>query len=166
MKIITLLFILLFAATGCNSNGSGGDNTKAPIKDLGISIVSNKSINSYGPSICTQYTEQQCFFNGGQIMKFSDGSIFITGSFETTYLSSDGEDIDTDQNMASLWIPFTSNTEGYISLSSNVARGTAGLQKLFLAYNEEELTLVYDVDTDGVVESADEVVTTLSLSNW
>lgn len=168
LKLVT--GILFFYLAGCSGGGGGGSAASttppadSPTDPTDLSVTSNKIISTYATDICTQYANEACYFNGGQVVKYSDGSTIIMGSFLFVY--GVAGDIDTDTNTASLIIPSTS-TGAYIRLNQFVARG-GGYKNLYLVYEKspETVGLMVDTDGDGVLEATDETVTTLTLSSW
>jgi hypothetical protein len=129
----------------------------------GLKVSSNRLISIYGTDICTGVDDEACWFEGGQIVKYSDGSVFILGMFRFGYV--DAGDTDTDQISTSFLFP-SNAVDGYVRLSSFVHRGTT-YRSLYLTYNlpTDTLRLVYDTDGDGF-ETTDTVITTLSTTSW
>ena len=148
------------ALKACDSSGWITVNT-------GTYMTSNKIIDAYGPDICSSHTNLGCYFNGGQIVKYSDGSILMLGSMTTIYYTTSG-DVDTDSDTSSISVVLPANvTLSYQTLSELVDRGS-GFRRLFLMYSRssDTIALVVDTNNDQTPDSNDEIVGTLSVSDW
>lgn len=133
--------------------------------EAGVSIQSNQLIQGdLITDLCTQYTDG-CWFRGGQLVKFTDGSVLFTGALEYLWVSAAG---DTDSNTLAVTgiIPPSINV-AWEFLSDMVARG-AGYARLWMVYQRspETLALVHDTNKNLVCEGTDEVVKTLTLTSW
>jgi hypothetical protein len=75
-------------------------------------------------------------------------------------------DTDTDQSAITMLVPPTTQS-AWSKMTSFVARGT-GFKGLYLVYTHSGgvLQLVHDTDGDGAPDAGDELLTTLTLSNW
>lgn len=173
-RSIKSIFVLLALVSGFASCGSdpgapasttSGTSTGLPdisaVTNSGITISSNKLINSYTTDMCTQYTGESCIFVGGQVVRFSDGTVLATGAWR--YLFTVSGDTDTDDNTVTVIVPSTT-TAAYQRLSIYVASGS-GYKSIYLVYirSSDSFQLAIDSDADGV---PDTTVTTLTESNW
>ncbi|MFH1016789.1 MAG: hypothetical protein V1798_01245 [Pseudomonadota bacterium] len=132
--------------------------------EAGVSITANVLIALYPEDLCTAFAGQDCYFIGGQLVKFSDGSALVTGGF--TMLYTDGvSDTDTDGNSITMIVPPSSDGM-WQRLSYTVGRSGI-LASLYFVYTRspEEVTLVFDTDNDFVLDAGDEIIATLSLSS-
>lgn len=129
-----------------------------------LSIESNKLLSEYTTDMCTEIAGQGCYFTGGQRVKYSDGTVYISGVWQTIYVS--GGDTDMDQNTVSVIIP-PNMTTGDVALSDFVARGT-GFKRVFLHYSRstDSVSLVFDTNGSNVVDSGDEAIAVLTQTNW
>jgi hypothetical protein len=88
MKILILLFIL----TSCFQDGEDGVNgtngkdgkNGADGKD-GTRVVKIESLEVPGSNICTYYPGEFCYFNGGQLITYSDDSRLLMGAYSYEY---------------------------------------------------------------------------------
>ena len=159
LKILALAVIL----TGCG--GSDTNNIGAgPMAVAGLAVTSNRLISSYGTNMCTQYTGESCIFGGGQVVVFSDGSVFLLGNWIFQY--SITGDSDTDQNSISAMFPATQTTV-WLRLTIYAARG-AGYKNMYLVYSRatDSVKLVHDTDGSGTVNAGDTDIAALSMSTW
>lgn len=134
---------------------------------LGNSTVSNLLIASSSSDYCTQYVGEGCYFNGGQLVKYSDGSVLMLGGWTFLY-STSTPDYDTDHSYSSVSVLFPASvTVGYQKLSPLVARGT-GYKSAYLVYTRspESVKVIYDTDGDGLPEPTDEVLFAASVVGW
>ncbi|MBN8540781.1 MAG: hypothetical protein J0L82_10380 [Deltaproteobacteria bacterium] len=168
---IGLLALIATMTIGCSGGGGGSPAAAAPATPApetpdpsDLSVTSNVRLSSSTTDLCIEYVGHSCFFSGGQIVKYSDGSIILLGAFATIYAN--GGDTDTDQNAVTVVLP-GSITGGYIKLSDFVARGS-GFRAAFLVYVKASNTayVVYDTDNDGVAEDTDETLLTLTQTSW
>lgn len=168
MKQLLSIGLTVLTIIGCSGGGGGGGATSATPPSSGdpgdLSVTSNQLISSYVTDMCTEFANEVCYFDGGQVVKYSDGSIVLMGTYVFAY--SVAGDSDTDQNTATIVIP-SSQSGAYVRLSRFVARG-GGYKPLYLVYQKspETVGLKLDTDSDGVLEASDETITTLSLSSW
>ena len=132
---------------------------------VGQTIISNKVINPYTTNMCTQFTGDFCVFNGGQIVKYSDGSVLILGAW--SYAFEIAGDTDIDQQTISYLVPPTQVTGSYSRLSGFVARGS-GYKAMYLVYTRsgDALSLVHDTNGSSTVDTGDTTITTLSTTTW
>lgn len=139
----------------CKSTGWTVINT-------GTYITSNKGISAPGVDYCTEFAGEVCGFDGGQIVKYSDGTVIVIGQFTFTYQN--GGDTDLDTISKAIFIA-PSSSVGSNTLSLYVARGT-GYKKLWLVYTRstDTLTLVHDTSGDGVMGAGDTTLATLTAS--
>jgi len=162
MRYLVLITVLLFSACGKAKDAASASETAGNT----FSIASNKRINAYTTNMCTQFAGDNCAFLGGQLLKFSDGSVQITGGWGFQYTSGGGTDTDTDQNTVTLTFP-ASTTSGYLTLSQFVARGS-GYKAIYLVWDRSSdgLILVHDTNGNATPDGSDTVITTLSTSSW
>jgi hypothetical protein len=144
--------------TALSIKGEKGDAGTA-----GLTAVSSKKIDSTGTDYCTELSGDACYFSGGQIVKFSDGSIFVSANFEGLYVASG--DTDNDQNSFSALVP-ASSAIAWHTLSSFVARGS-GYKSLFIVYvrSTDSLSIWYDSDGNSSLSAGDTQLTTLTTSD-
>lgn len=134
---------------------------------LGNTTISNRLISNTATDYCTQYTGEACVFNGGQIVKYADGSVLILGGWTFLY-SVSSPDNDTDHAISTISVLYPPEiTVGYQKLSPLVARGS-GYKSAFLVYTRspESIKVIYDTDGDNVPEATDELLYTATLSSW
>jgi hypothetical protein len=139
-------------------------------QNKGVSFSSNRLIVGSETNICDKYSNEVCFFTGGQIVKFSDGTVFLLGS--SVYAldpSSDAADnTDTNTTAVSLIIP-PSVDASYERLEWGVSReGSESDENLYLVYQRspEKVLVVFDTNGDGEPDASDEVVLEATLSDW
>lgn len=161
MKTESWMICLLGLVLGaCSGGGSGGASSTPPADVDEYSISTMESISSVATDFCTQFTGDACYFGGGQIIKFTNGTVYITGGWRHVYIN--GADSDTFQSTITGWFP-SSYAAPYAELSSFVARGS-GLRKTWIVYNKTAgtLSLVYDADGDSIPTASDTTLTTLT----
>lgn len=125
-------------------------------------------ISKYTTNMCTQFSGvgESCKFNGGKVIKFGDGSVYITGTWIFAY--SGGSDTDHDEHSISSFIG-KDNKSTSLVLSTLVARGT-GYKQVCLTYERpagttlEVLRLIFDTDGNGTCDSTDYIITPLTLT--
>jgi hypothetical protein len=134
---------------------------------IGRSIVSNQIMSADPTDFCTAYAAESCVFRGGQIVTFSDGSVMLMGGFE--FFSFDGvSDSNSDMNSVTFIVPKTVDY-AYLLLNPTVARtGTSGYRSLYLVWSreDEEAILVFDINNNQIVDSADVKVLDIVLSDF
>lgn len=132
---------------------------------LGNSVSSVQTISNTATDYCTQFTGENCYFQGGQLIKYADGSFSLIGSWIFSY--SNAGDTDTDSSTTQALFP-SSYTGGYLKLNLIVARG-AGYKSVYLYYikSPEAVKVVLDTNANGVPEpsGADETLYTATLTN-
>lgn len=155
------IFVLLLVLTAC-----GSDPEALTAITANQSIISNKLINPHSTNMCTQYVGEFCMFGGGQIVRYNDDSVLLTGNWLFEYSNGTG-DTDTDQNTASILFLPTLSDIGYIRISAFVARGT-GYKNMYLVYSKltGEASLVYDTNGNATIDAGDTKITLLTVSNW
>lgn len=168
-----VLFALTLLLTACGSDTAtqnalqGPAGPQGPAGKDGVTIVSNQLIQPVNTDLCTEFASEICRFPGGQLVTFSDGTVFLTAAFQFLYLSP-GEDMDTDSDQTALSAVVPGDVDSVWLLASElVARGD-GYKRLFLVYQRspKELALVYDEDESGDPTVGDSVLGTLTLKNW
>jgi hypothetical protein len=134
---------------------------------IGRSIVSNQTMSPDLNDICTAFSEETCFFRGGQIVTFSDGSVMLTGAFD--FFSYDGSsDSNSDISSVTFLVPKTVDY-AYLLLNPTVARtGTSGYRSLYLVWSREDeaAILVFDANDNQTVDSGDIKVLDIVLSDF
>jgi hypothetical protein len=132
--------------------------------EAGVSITSSRLINPYPSDLCTDYSAQLCLFTGGQVVKFSDSTVLVTGTYSMIY--ADGvSDTDTDGNSITMIVP-PSSTGMWQRLSYTVGRsGILGSLWFVYTRSPEAVTLVFDTNANLIMDSGDEVIATLSLGS-
>lgn len=147
----------------CKSTGWTAINVKGNDGSSGLSVVVNKQFSSTATDYCTQNTGENCFFNGGQVVKLSDGSHFITINW--SYYYSITGDTDTLKVSKSYWYP-ASYTGPYFFIDS-AARGT-GYKAVYFGYDTATATGYVYFDTNGnnsLDVGTDELLYTATTSN-
>lgn len=148
------------------NSGSNGEG-----KNASLSILENKLIQSSETNICNEFDLfETCVFNGGQIIKFSDGSVFINGTYSYQYIYSEDYDEEYDRLTNSVTIIVPPNVDGaYMRLDWAVSREGEYFENLFLVYDRSDHKVFIVFDTDGDLEPNmiyDEIVLTPKLINW
>jgi hypothetical protein len=139
----------------------------------GLTITSNTLLNPYNTNICTTYASiEECYFTGGQLVKFSDNTILLTGtyaydSFVPAASNGNSDDYDRLANSISLMIP-PSVTAAYQRLDWSVSRGSVNLKGLYLVYYRatDVAKIIFDTNANGTPDTGDEVVHTVVKSSW
>lgn len=124
----------------------------------GVRITSIKNITSSTTDFCTQNTGESCYFLGGQLMFFSDGTYLL--SYRFSYLLQITGDSDGDLVNETLFVPASYATVSK-AMHPYVARG-AGYRTIYINYivatNTAQIYL--DSNNDGVLGGADELLFT------
>jgi hypothetical protein len=139
----------------------------------GLSITSNQILSPYNTNICTMYSSlESCYFNGGQIVKYSDGTVLITGSYSYDLFVSSASnggyaEYDRLANSITMLVPPTV-TAGFQRLDWWVSRGTVAFKRLFLVYDRttDGVSIIFDTNGSGTVNTGDETVHTVVKTSW
>lgn len=140
----------------------------------GLTIVSNQRINRVGPDVytgvgsnlCAAYlTTDRCSFEGGQLVKYSDGSTYVSGTFRTYH----DDTANTDSYYADNFSAFLfkpSDASGTIILSARYYVAVGNPRILFLHWDRttDVIRLVIDSNQNQQVDATDTVLRTLSLN--
>lgn len=145
-------------------NGTNGTNgTNGVDGTNGLSIVSNKSLGAINTDYCTYYNNEACYFEGGQLVVYSDGSFEITAHWRFQYAVVGDTDVD---NITRTFKISGDNDIGSISLHNLVARsGSAVYKSVGLVFTADAVDLVFDSDNDGI-DFDDTVLSSVTLSDW
>jgi len=134
----------------------------------GFTVARYQSMDPGGVDFCTQYTSiESCYFNGGQILRFVDGSLLITGGWTYAASYSAGGDTDTDVDFAAFTFIVSATSSGsWQRLHPSVARG-AGYRSVFLTFERASNTfkLIHDTNGDAEPSSTDEVLKTVVVTD-
>ncbi len=138
----------------------------------GLRIVENKLISNSVTNICTEYSAiEACYFNGGQLLKYSDGSILINGTYSYIFYydgAADSEpEYDRLANSVSLIVP-PEVENAFVRLDWGVSRGGVPNKNLFLVYfrSTHSISIVFDTNGDLEPDGTDEEVLTPVLTSW
>lgn len=131
----------------------------------GTIVSSIKTISSSSTDYCTFVTGENCLFLGGQVVRLSDGSIFLT--YKWLYTLTVSGDNDLDIATESFFIPttFASGTKG---MHPYVARSAAGYRTVYISYERspEVVKVWFDTNNDFTINPAqDELLYTATLTN-
>ncbi len=139
----------------------------------GLKVVSNRRIMPNGYNLCTEYSSIEfCAFNGGQIVKYSDGSVLLTSGYSYEFYASDdmtGGDPEYDRmaNSITLLVPPEMGVM-YQRLDWKVSRPSGIFKNLFLVYirDQDAVKVIFDSNSDGEAGVTDEVVHTALIADW
>lgn len=71
MKRLLSIGLIVFTVIGCSGGGGGGGATSATPPSSGdpgdLSVTSNQLISSYVTDMCTEFANEVCYFDGGQV---------------------------------------------------------------------------------------------------
>ncbi len=136
----------------------------------GLAIVENKRIPGNSYNICTKYyLIEKCYFNGGQVVKFSDNSILLTGAYRYALFHSGDDGAEYDRFFSSHTVVIDPQISRlWIRLDWEVSRDDIAFESLFLVYQRspEKIHIVFDTNGNGEPDSNDETVLNLQLQNW
>jgi hypothetical protein len=138
--------------------GSSGPN--------GLGITKIQKMKEIKTSFCTEYSSiEWCYFGGGQVIRFGDGHIMATASWEYFVFATASSDSDTDISTKTMFIP-KGQPIASTKLTTMVARGD-GLKDVFLVYSSEldKFFLVYDVNESGTADGTDQVLSSITLED-
>lgn len=139
----------------------------------GYKIVSNKAIKPYDTDLCTMFpTIESCYFNGGQIVKYSDGSVLITSGYSYDMFvsaSANGGSPEYDRLASSITVVVAPEMQVmWQRLDWSVSRGSVAFSALYLVYSRQSdsIKIVFDSNDSGELDATDEVVHTAVISDW
>ncbi len=139
----------------------------------GLKVVSNHMLKPYSNNICTEFSSiESCYFGGGQIVRYSDGSVLVTGTyfydfFSSSSMNSGYPEYDRLSSSITMLVP-PQLTGMYQKLDWDVSRSAAIGSGLFLVYQRsvDGVAVVFDSDEDGDPEPTDELVHMVVESDW
>jgi len=133
--------------------------------DTGFSVVSVKTIGVPGVNYCGgSPVLEYCYFHGGQVVEYSNGSFMLNGTFSYAYISYSSGNTDSDINTVT-GLFFTDNAT--LMLTKYLARNaTDGYRTLWLLYDivEDTASLLLDTNDNLVPDETDEVIYQLSIT--
>ncbi len=154
----------------------GGIGEKGDQGAAGITVASNRSIDASDTDFCSDISKANdvnCYFVGGQIITFSDGSILIDGTFvyESFILS---PDLDTNFDTANVTAFLSSNMNRSQTLMSIRARPVPTAENpsnwadIWLTYERktDKAAIGLDKSGDGILQKSTEIVENLVISEW
>lgn len=148
------------------------DGAWSAIEIGGLRVVSNSLLTPYATNICTFYSSfNSCYFRGGQLVKYSDGSVLLTGAYTNFYMTdapiSSEPEYDRNSTSISFLIPAAASY-GYQLLDESVARGNGDFKNLYLVYvkSTDVVAIVFDSNDDGDPDLSDEIVHNVARTNW
>ena len=131
----------------------------------GMTVTSNQLLNSYSANLCTRYSQiENCVFNGGQIVKYSDGSVLLTGGYSYNMFVSGSDVGDIDRMTSSITMLVPPDAQYFWQrLDWDVARGLDDGKSLFMVYDRanDKIILIYDTDDNGRPDPTDEILHTV-----
>lgn len=132
----------------------------------GLGITKIQTMREINQNYCTQFPSiENCKFLGGQVIRFADGKILATASWEYFAFSEMDSDSDIDISTKTIIIP--DNLPFFsVTLHSLVARGD-GYKDVFLVYSREldKFALVYDQNESGKLEGSDQILSWIILDD-
>jgi hypothetical protein len=132
----------------------------------GMTVVSNQLLSPYTTNLCTRYSSiESCFFTGGQIVKYSDGSVLLTGSYAYELFFDDdngGGDFDRMTSSITMLVPPTVQYF-WQKLDWSVARQDDDGRPLYMIYDRsnDRVVLVYDANDNAQPDLTDEILHTV-----
>jgi hypothetical protein len=145
----------------------GAALSQAPIAGgSGISIASNRLIAFSNVNLCTDSpATEACYFSGGQRVKFSDGTVFITGGYSFWHLGASYAD-----KMSTAISLFAPKDSPYVwqRLDWDVCRGGI-CRSIFLLYEREadKLRIIFDKDNDKTPSLVhDDIILLPTMEDW
>jgi hypothetical protein len=130
-------------------------------------IIKTQIINLDQTNYCNEfYTIERCGFLGGQLVRFADGNILVSVSWQYFAYSSISKDSDFDIATKTFVIPKDANIM-YAMLHSMVARGD-GYKGVFLIYyrDSDSFILLYDDNESGAPDRSDVLLNTVRVSEF
>jgi hypothetical protein len=155
------------ALTEIDLKGKDGQNGKDGADgDDGMDIAAIYNLSSAAGDIETRYSNIYQFFTGGQLIKFSNGLRYFSGTFVGVEEYDDTTVGDPDMDTNSYYYTVSAYTKGAaIALNAEkIARTGSDLERrLFLNYDyaADNVEIWYDTDGDEVPEATDLKVETL-----
>jgi hypothetical protein len=140
----------------------------------GLTIVSNQSINRFGPDVylgtgtnlCPTYgTTDTCSFEGGQLVKYSDGSVYLSGRYRMIRDDAPNTNTSYQEGFNAQLIKPTSNTSDIVMTSKHYV-SVNNPRVLFLHWERgtDLIQLVIDTNQNQQVDVSDTVLKTLTLN--
>ena len=147
------------------------DDQSTALISKGLEVTSNKLLSAHPEDLCDLYNEFSfCYFKGGQIVKYSDGSVQILGSFEFAYIGEDSlgdEWMDTDNHSVTFIVPPEADYSwAYLNSLATAVNEPANL---FLVYERAYDRVGLYSDTDENYEfdpTRDRFVGKIEVTNW
>lgn len=134
----------------------------------GLAIAKYQTMEPGGVNFCTEFSLiERCYFNGGQVLRFSDGTVLITGGWTYDFFYSGTTASDSDTDFAAFtFIASAKSTGSWQRLHHRVARGH-GYKSVFLVFDRaaDSFTLVHDTNNDGVPGPTDEILKKVVVTN-
>lgn len=157
----------------CDAAGWTNIEIKGKDSPSGTTILSNQLLNSYNTNICTMYSSiESCYFNGGQIVKYSDGTVFITSAYSyELYVTAaaNGGYAESDRLANSISMIVPPNTQAaFQRLDWDVSHAGVTFKQLYLVYERatDEVKIIFDTNGSNSVNQGDTTVHTVTRSNW
>lgn len=149
-------------STGVFKSCEAGNWLSIDIKGKdGLTVTSNQLLNPYTTNLCTRYSAiESCFFSGGQMVKYSDGSVLLTGSYAyDMFISIDDGEWDRMTTSLTMLVPPNAPTF-WQRLDWSVAREGADGRALYMVYDRalDRVGLVYDSNDNAQPDLSDEVL--------
>jgi hypothetical protein len=153
----TLALALCLASLGCGSKEDSAESTTTSI------IVSNRAISGSSTDLCTQFDGESCYFLGGQLVAFADGSMIVTGGMTRNYFVTGDTDVESVSNS----IVAPPGQDVAVLMSLQVSRGS-GVRAVWLKYTHADgkVSVVYDTDNDMRASVTDAVLLWPTVSDW
>jgi hypothetical protein len=133
----------------------------------GMTVVSNQLLQPHFVNLCTRYSLiENCFFTGGQIVKYSDGSVLLTGGYSYELYADDGTAVGEWDRMTSS-ITMLAPPETAIMwqrLDWAVSREGDDGRSLFMVFDRvnDRVILLYDSDNNAEPDITDEILLTVT----
>jgi hypothetical protein len=139
----------------------------------GLRVVSNRQIMPLSENLCPEFSSiESCAFNGGQIVKYSDGSVLVTGAYSYEFYTEDNmnsgsPEYDRMTNSITMLVA-PEMSAMHQRLDWKVSRPSGIFKNLFLVYirDQDAVKLIFDSNSDGKVGVNDEVVHTALMTDW
>lgn len=148
----------------CKTSGWVTINIDGQDGTPGVSVSSVKTISSSpATDYCIGVTGEDCYFKGGQVTTFSDGSFML--QFRWTYSYVVAGDTDFDTATSTLFFPSTYT--GVSAPISPLVSRAGGYKTSYLVYvkSNEATTVWADTNADGVITSGtDELLYSATLT--
>lgn len=162
----------LIYVTSSQSFKTCEDSGWTAIEIGGLKVLSNSILSPLQENFCTYYSSfNTCLFRGGQLVKYSDGSVLLTGGYTNSLVTEATATSDAEYDQFNTTISFlipASADYGFQLLDEKVARGTPGFRNLYLVYSKttDKVALVYDTNNNQKPEATDEVLSLIARTDW